>query len=117
MKALRLAIDLKPQHREALVSVGDGVVLYDVAEVPNRLFLSGREADYAEVPCVDCFNDCVEGESLFVVQRKPHLPCGMKLIVHLAQECGYRVHEWFFRPGRAAGGTRFLLRAEGMLAR
>jgi hypothetical protein len=89
------------------------VVLYDVAEVRNGPSFRGREAHDAEITGVDSFNYRVDGSPLLVVQRKLYLSAGKEPIVRLAQECGYRVHVSFFRPGRVSGEILFLSHDEG----
>jgi hypothetical protein len=102
-QSLHFAIDLKPQDRETFVAVSNGMIFYDVAEVRDGPFFRGREANNTEVAGVDCFYDSVESSPLFVVQRKLYFSPSKKPIVRLAQECGYRVHVSFFRPGRVSG--------------
>lgn len=115
-QSLRLAIDFKPQDREALVAVGNRVIFYDVAEVRDGPFLWGGEADNTEVAGVDRFYDSVDRSPLLVIQRKLYLSASKEPIVRLAQECGYRVHVSFFRPGRVCGAIQFLWHDEGRRA-
>jgi hypothetical protein len=79
--SVHLAIDFKPQHREAFVAVSNGMIFDDVAEVGDRALFRGREANDPEVTGVDRLYYRVDCSPLLFVQRKLYFSASKEPIV------------------------------------